>query len=547
MNKKLVIIQFSIAAVSALLLIPFLGQVHLFDWDEINFAESAREMMVSGDYLTVQIGYEPFWEKPPLFIWFQVLSMKLFGINEFAARFPNALCGIITLLILFNIGRRLYNQKFGLLWTMAFGCSILPFFYFKSGIIDPWFNLFIFLGVIFWVFAIESQNSGKKYLYCSLSGLFLGLGLLTKGPVSILVFGLLALLLILINGFRIGLNWKHMALFAVSLIFFGGSWFLLQMVSGNFDIIKDFIVYQVRLFQTKDAGHGGFPLYHFIIVLVGVFPASIFAIQGHRYKGPRDRRKTLHIAMIGLLWIVLILFSMVKTKIIHYSSLTYFPVTYLAAYACYNIINGKSNYRNWQKVLVGIIGSILACTIILLPWIYYNRKLFIEKGYITNPFIIGNLQAETSWSPWISLIGIILIAGMILSYILSGKRKAISLIALYVSTLIFVFLSIVFVTKGAERISQNAAIEFIREKSKEGAYIQTFYKSFAVLFYGKQKPPADKREFDLKWLLNGNIEKDAYFIHRANKKEEVLERYPQIHILYEKNGYVFFVRKAVIN
>jgi 4-amino-4-deoxy-L-arabinose transferase-like glycosyltransferase len=89
-------IQFLIVTVAALLFVPFLGGVHLFDWDEINFAEAAREMIVTGDYLTVQINYLPFWEKPPLFIWMQVISMKLFGINEFAARFPNAVCGIVN-------------------------------------------------------------------------------------------------------------------------------------------------------------------------------------------------------------------------------------------------------------------------------------------------------------------------------------------------------------------------------------------------------------------------------------------------------------------
>ena len=43
-----------------LLFIPFLGGLHLFDWDEINFAESAREMILTGDYLTVQIDFIPF-------------------------------------------------------------------------------------------------------------------------------------------------------------------------------------------------------------------------------------------------------------------------------------------------------------------------------------------------------------------------------------------------------------------------------------------------------------------------------------------------------
>jgi len=62
--------------IGAIVYIPFLGSSQLFDWDEINFAESAREMMVSGDYLTVQINFQPFWEKPPIFMWLQVLSFS---------------------------------------------------------------------------------------------------------------------------------------------------------------------------------------------------------------------------------------------------------------------------------------------------------------------------------------------------------------------------------------------------------------------------------------------------------------------------------------
>ena len=117
MNRKDLTLQLCLALGAALLFIPFLGKVHLFDWDEINFAESAREMIASGDYQTVRIFFEPFWEKPPLFIWLQVLALKLFGINEFAARFPNAICGILTLLVLYNLGKKLYNPKFGLIWA----------------------------------------------------------------------------------------------------------------------------------------------------------------------------------------------------------------------------------------------------------------------------------------------------------------------------------------------------------------------------------------------------------------------------------------------
>lgn len=87
---------FLVTLFSALLFIPFIGNLHLFDWDEINFAECAREMVLTGDYSKVQLNFTPFWEKPPLFIWMQALCMNAFGINEFAARLPNAICGIIT-------------------------------------------------------------------------------------------------------------------------------------------------------------------------------------------------------------------------------------------------------------------------------------------------------------------------------------------------------------------------------------------------------------------------------------------------------------------
>ncbi|TAE60808.1 MAG: glycosyltransferase family 39 protein, partial [Bacteroidetes bacterium] len=97
--------EFTIAVFAALVFIPFLGSVHLFDWDEINFAESAREMLVTGNYFDVQINYTKFTEKPPLFFWLQAICMHIFGVTEFAARLPNALAGIVTLMVLFSIGK----------------------------------------------------------------------------------------------------------------------------------------------------------------------------------------------------------------------------------------------------------------------------------------------------------------------------------------------------------------------------------------------------------------------------------------------------------
>ena len=542
MSRRVILYQLGIVLIAALLFIPFIGNLHLFDWDEINFAESAREMILTKDYLTVKIFFKPFWEKPPLFIWMQVLSMKIFGINEFAARFPNSVCGIATLLVLFNIGRSLYNNRFGLIWVMAYVCSVLPFFYFKSGIIDPWFNLFIFLGVFFWIKAYGATTTKNEITFLLLSAASLGLAVLTKGPVAILIFGLLVIVLFISGRFRIPLKWYSLGLFMLTLIFVGGFWFLLQIIDGHFDIVKEFIVYQYRLFRTKDAGHGGFLGYHFVVLLLGVFPASVFAIQGHKYNGERDFKRLFHSAMVILFWVVLLLFTVVKTKIIHYSSLCYFPMTYLAAYSLYKIFEGNWKFAIWQKLLLGVIGFSISIAVILLPFFIKHKDYFIEKKWITHSFTIGNLQAHTGWTWSHSLIGVALLLGLI--YSLSGlaRNPKTGILILFASSLLFINGIILFLTPGAEMISQNAAIEFFQKAAKKNVYVYSFYKSYARLFYTNQQVPKDTLTLNADWLLKGNIDKDVYSVLRIDKKDEILKRYPDQEVMYEKNGYVFSVR-----
>ena len=61
---------------------------------------------------------------------------------------------------------------------------------------------------------------------------------------------------------------------AVTALWFGIEW----LMNGSW-FIETFIKYQIRLFSTPDAGHGGFPGYHFVVLLLGCFPASIFALR----------------------------------------------------------------------------------------------------------------------------------------------------------------------------------------------------------------------------------------------------------------------------
>jgi len=487
-----------IGLLAALLFMPFLGGVHLFDWDEINFAESAREMIVSRDYLTVQINFIPFREKPPLFIWMQVISMKIFGINEFAARFPNAICGIVSLLTLFTIGRKIIDVRFALLWVFLYAGSILPFFYFKSGIIDPWFNLFIFLGI--YQFYLYVSQEKKKLYHSAGSALFIGLAILTKGPVAFLVFFITAGIFLILKKFKVKFRMSDMLVFVVVLSFTGGFWFILQILEGNFSIISDFIVYQIRLFRTRDAGHGGFLLYHFVVLFAGVFPASVFAIPAlFGSRAETGFNKDFYRWMIILFWVVLLLFTVVKTKIVHYSSLCYFPLTFAAAWSVYHSGLMTPLRAGILRILAVSMGVMLALVVVGITLIDQYKEFIISRNLIGDPFAVACLGGSGEWKGYEAFAGIILIAGLTwFSFTWKNRDFDKGIMIVTVTVSLFMFTAMLLIVPRIEAYSQRPVVEFFKSVNHQDAYLETIgYKSYAHLFYGKT---GFLPEILIKWL-----------------------------------------------
>jgi 4-amino-4-deoxy-L-arabinose transferase-like glycosyltransferase len=560
-----------VAAVAALLFIPFLGRVHLFDWDEINFAECAREMIVTGDYSAVTINYQPFWEKPPLFIWMQAASMKALGVSELAARLPNAICGIITLLVLFRIGRQLYDRRFAWLWVLCYAGSFLPHFYFKSGIIDPWFNLFIFCGIYFFILFSNNDNATpdnrQNRLLLIYSALFIGLGIMTKGPVALLVFCLCFAVYWLLKR-RPVITVKQMALYAIALSAVGGLWFIIEALRGRFDIIIDFFVYQVRLLRTEDAGHGGPFYYHFIVLLVGCFPASVFAIRAFRGQ-QLDTPFQQHFKrwMKILFWVVLILFSVVNTKIVHYSSLCYFPLTFLGAYGIYKIMSKELEWKKWMTTMILVIGGFVGIAVTIMPFIERYKWQIIKADLIADPFAEENLKANVHWAGWEWLIGAAFIALLgAVTWMIMKRNYARAVILLFTGSLLMLNIAQAVIVPRVEKYSQGAAIAFFERLQQEDAYLETLgYKSYAYLYYHQKQPQANKsplftewmkqhnpggkqvdpktfKELYTNWLLKGKIDKPAYFIARNTQAQGIFSDHPQLKEMGRLNGFVFYVR-----
>lgn len=546
MNTR--IISLFIAIGAAILFIPFLGTVHLFDWDEINFAESAREMLITGNYAQVQVDFKPFWEKPPLFFWLQALSMKVFGINEFAARLPNAIIGIVTLVLIFNIGNKLYNQRLGLWWVLVYAGSLLPHFYFKSGIIDPLFNLFIFLGVYQLYLMTLHKNNRQRNRKALLAGIFIGLGILTKGPVALLLSGLTLLVYWLMSR-----QWKtfriiELLLFGLAAFVVSSIWYLPETLNNGIWFISEFVKYQLDLASSTSTGHEQPIFYHPVVLLIGCFPASIYFLKSFkRNKADSDEQSQFKLWMKILFWVVLIVFSLITTKIMHYSSMCYFPLTFLAATYIFHIQEQRFVFTKWLGILIGFIGGVVALLLATLPILVKQKEKLIP--YIDDKFAVANLDAVVHWSGFESIIGFLLLAIIITTLVhWNRKHPTRGALALFTTTLLAVQVLIyVFIPK-IEKYTQAAAIEFMQSKQNEDCYVGTIgYKSYAQYFYTARTPQKSPKVNTEKWYLTGASSKPVYLITRIDRTQRLdslLEAGFPIKKVGEKNGFVFFKREA---
>lgn len=544
--------------IGAVLFIPYLGSIHLFDWDEINFAEASREMITTGDYLTVRIGYEPFHEKPPLFLWSQVISMKIFGINEFAARLPNAIVGICTLLFVFVTGKKLFDVRFGLIWVLAYIGSFLPHLYFRTGIIDPLFNLLIYLGLYFIYkyfdsFISDNQEVNRnKMLF--LSGLFTGLSVLTKGPVGYLLTILTILAFLYISRKIIKFPYKpllvHLLLSFIPIIF----WYVIVILSSDSKtILVDFIGYQIRLLTSQDAGHGGPIYYHLIVLLIGCFPSSIFLFGSFKNDNSDTLvQKQFKLWNIILLTVVVIIFSLVETKIVHYSSLAYFPLTLLATYNIYKILYFKKSLHKGYFFSISIIWSLFGIASLTFVFLMQNIQKYLQ--YIKDDMTRYVLQAKITWGFVDFLPGTMLLLLLIPFIVFFIRKKYLeSILMIFATTSITMILLIFLLTPKIEAYTQKSTIDYFSRFKNIDCYVQPIgYKSYAHYFYAKvpkessryynNNIPEDKE----KWLLTGDIDKTVFFSSKKTSWMEISKKYKNLIYLYERNGFVFYKRDPEI-
>ena len=489
MKKLNVHIVFSLITLGLLML--GLNMIPLFDWDELNFAESAREMNVTKNYLYVQMGFEPFWEKPPLFMWLQALSERLFGAHVWVYKLPNVIAGVAAVNLAYHIGDNMGKRMLGSFWALATLLSFGPYIYWKSGIIDPVFNLFIVTAIYQWYKITQaSLKNERSHTYYLSVGVFLGLAFLTKGPVAILITGLVVFVVTAIRS-----KWHELFNTKILLSIFGllavvSLWVLPLLNSNGAQFLQEFINYQIILFKGQIEWHNQPWFYHIVVLFFVAFPSSILALPHLLRNQILDRNTDIwNLFMRALFWSVLIVFSITTTKIIHYSSLCWWSLSYFGAYQVYLMYTNRWHLPKWLLIplfisflglAVGLWGTPLLFNLRPTPeWLEAKLDLFSK----------GILSVHTTWEWWVLIPAALFTVWMLLWFFhqLMG-RKSNAGILYVISGVTAVLASMLLIPRVANTL-QGPVTKLIQNETKKGVFLEAwYYKTYALYFHGKFQP-----------------------------------------------------------
>ncbi|MGY2765729.1 ArnT family glycosyltransferase [Thermostichus sp. MS-CIW-26] len=485
------------------------GIPYLFDWDELIYASLARQMLASGDPLSLAINGEPFFEKPPLFFWLQALSMAVLGMNEWAARLPNAWVGGITVALLVGWGSCLRGVGFGCLWGILLLTGYLPLFFYKTGLIDPLLNLGMGVGLgSLWAAeeAWRAGYSGRRWR--AVGALALGLAVLAKGPVG-LVLPLAIWILYKLWQRDPPLRWGESLVFLSLAVAVPLTWLALEGVQRGPEWVEEFGRYQWRILTSSD-GHPGPVYFHLLAFALGCFPWGSLALAEILQPIPRSvgsvdltwRAEHLLLVAFG---VVLALFSLlVQTKLVHYTSLLYPIGAYFAAVRLQRLVAEKRGPSFWESAWILLSGLFWLALWLLLPWLGSQDPAGLVQAWVfagipddfSSSLVLGYLQAEVEWPVLTYVPAAILLLGILLWS--RGRRRAWGWTVLLLATGLSAQLAWGWVFPRLLQHTQGGAIDFfqrftVSEKSPEPTLSGTVglygFRSFVPYFYGPLQVP----------------------------------------------------------
>ena len=277
----------------AIVAIYFLGLGHLplIGPDEPRYTEVAREMFLRHDLVTPTLGGHLWFEKPALLYWMMIGSFKLFGVTEWSARLPGALCGLLTIAAVFVVGRRVERDDKGFqgyaFWSVLAAATMIGLVGFSRAasfdivltMTTAWTLAFYFLYDLA-DGRTEEGNSRQRFLIGFYA--FIGLSLLAKGLVGIVipagVLGLYHLFQRRLPARKtlISVVWGLPLVMIVAAI-----WYAPVISRHGWLFIDQFFIQHHFARYVSNKYHHAQPIYYYLIIVpLLVLPWTIFLFDG---------------------------------------------------------------------------------------------------------------------------------------------------------------------------------------------------------------------------------------------------------------------------
>jgi 4-amino-4-deoxy-L-arabinose transferase-like glycosyltransferase len=363
----------------------------LFDTTEARYAEIARKMLETGDWITLQQDYGvPFWAKPPLSTWLSAFSMKLLGVNEFAARLPGLFLSIGVLALVGDLVNKVKGMRYALISIVVLAGTF--FFFLNAGAVmtDPALLFCITLSCVSFWHAIAYGS--KAWSYCFFVGL--GLGMLAKGPLAVVLVGMTVFFWVLLRKEWRSL-WQRLPWFSGTLLaaLISLPWYICAEIKTpgflNYFIIGE----HFQRFLTPGWTGDKYGFAHhapkgmiWVYALIGIFPWNILGIKGlikqrkEFMKGKEDDRGwTLYL----FIWMLVpLLFFTFSSNIIYpyaFPALPAFAILFSVLWGRFDADNMKSHWVYGGAMISGVVFLIGSLVIELIP----NLTISTQKPVVS--------------------------------------------------------------------------------------------------------------------------------------------------------------------
>ena len=447
----------------------------LLDWDENIYAEASKQMLIRQDYLNIYINDAPFAEKPPFFFWMQTLSYHLWGVNEFSARFPSALIGIFMALLLIYFGQKLVAFKLGLFWSAVFITSFLPSILAKAAVIDHTFNFFITIGA-FSLYFYDQSLKFQKWKWLIIASIAMGLATLTKGPLGG-VIPLASFIIYKIFYRSSKIAFSHFLVCSLVSLSIATCWYWINWIIYGSEFLERFIEFQLKLFSQSLEGHQGPFYYHLIIAIFGFAPWTAFLLGFQKtLLNKKFYAREIIILCLGWIAFVLVLFSLVQTKLPHYSASIYIPLSLLVALILYQY-NQKLMIIKKVRIIIGL--SFFAISLTSLTFIFPKLVKDYQPQFGVQ---IENIQTHFIYGLGLLSFFLFMIAIILLKYHQIKKMC----VTIFLAMIVFTWNIWHFLLPVYAELTQQGMIDLVRKGHQKGKLIFYRYVSFAALFYGEE-------------------------------------------------------------